>query len=270
MLIENNQKFVPELKELWHNVFGDEYEYINLFFDSIYKNCKTFAHFENEKIVSVFYLLNCKIRFEGRIFNGCYLYAAATAPEFRKKGIMGKLLCEGQQYAKENGRDFICLVPGNTPLYDYYSKFGFVSAMYKSTALLHFDEEKAEASYQRIDNAEYDKRRFELTDNAFLWDEKELAYALECLSFYGSFAYKADDSVFIANKNEQSVAEFLCKKEKQSEIGSAVCSALQSKTVRADGQSGEDIKPFGMIYPINNKLKRQWSQSDIYMNLALD
>ncbi len=269
MLIQSESRFIPSLKAVWKNVFGDEDEYIDLFFSSVFKKCKTFAFFENEKIVSVLYLLDCKIRFGGELFSGYYLYAAATEKEYRKKGIMQKLISEAEEYSEKNGKDFISLVPANDGLYRYYSKFGFQTAMYKCA-----DEsvpiETVEPKTEKVSASEYTAFRFENTENAFLWETEEMNYVFSCFAYYNTYAFKTEDSFFILNEEENEIKELLCKKE-AFEKGKNSLSALNSKeALQITSRFGKTKLPFGMIYPINKKLKRQWSKDDIYMNLALD
>ena len=39
---------------------------------------------------------------------------------------------------------------------------------------------------------------------------------------------------------------------------------------KLNGFSSNKIKRYGMLYPINKKLERDWKYTDIYMNIALD
>lgn len=267
MLLAPEKKYIPRLRELWHNVFGDEYGYIDLFFDSVYFKSKIFAHFESDKIVSVFYLLDCKIRFENAMYDGYYLYAAATDPDFRKKGLMGSLIREGQVFAEKELKDFISLVPGNSQLYDYYAKFGFQSAMYKCVDEAERKNSEVFAS-EPADLEEYLKERFSLTSNAFLWEKDELQYVFDCFLYYDVFCKKSSDCFFIEDENDGVIKELLFANNKENGL-SDIFSLFPEKTI-IHSQYGKNKIPFGMILPINEKLKRQWSPSDIYMNLALD
>ena len=57
MLIKPEKKYIPELMRLWHEVFGDSSDYIELFFKEAYYNSECFCITENGEIVSAFYLL---------------------------------------------------------------------------------------------------------------------------------------------------------------------------------------------------------------------
>ncbi len=269
MLLECYEKYIPSLRNLWHKVFGDEYGYIDLFFDSIYFKSKVFAYPVNGKIVSAFYLLDCKIRFENVLYDGYYLYAAATDPDYRKKGLMGSLISEGQAFAEKEGKDFISLVPGNAALYDYYAKFGFQTSMYK--CLNEYERKESNVSVSEpafLD--EYLRQRFSLTSNAFLWEKDELRYVFDCFGYYDIFPRKNETCFFIAEKNDAEIKELLCTKNAERKTFDNLPFFSECDKIIIHSQYGNNKIPFGMILPINQKLKRQWSMSDIYMNLALD
>lgn len=269
MLIASDKKYIPSLKSLWHNVFGDEEGYIDLFFKKQYYSSKTFASFDGEEAVSALYLLPCKIRFEKKLYDGFYLYAAATDVNHRKKGIMKELIEEAFGFARDEKIDFISLVPANDHLYNYYSKLGFETAMYKSSKVAAcFENDKICAT--RASAEEYLALRSGKTENSFLWESNEFEYVLDCFLYYGIIPYMTDDCAFILNKDERKICEFIGSDSAFESAASFVSEQCRKNEITADGPGFEKRVPFGMIYPINNDLKRKWSMDDIYMNLALD
>lgn len=248
MLIGSNEAYVKELSLLWKNVFGDEEGYINLFFESVYKKSKTFAHFEDGKIVSVLYLLCSDIKLSGEIFNGYYLYAAATDKSFRGRGLMGKLINEAKKYAENSGKAFISLVPANEHLYNYYEKLGFKTAMYKS-----FDEincvNKESSEFAETGAVSYLEKRNEAFENSFLWQKDELSYALKCFYYLGAKAYVTPFCGMICSCNEPLVYELVCKKDDYEKALSAVSSAVENKSVKVFSPYGNEKIAFGMVCP---------------------
>ncbi len=77
------------------------------------------AVFDGEKIVSMLFLVDCEIEGEW----GKYVYAVSTAEGYRKQGLASELL----DRAKEETETFLCLIPANESLKEYYSKRGFVT-----------------------------------------------------------------------------------------------------------------------------------------------
>ncbi len=106
-----------DIIELWQEAFGDSFDDIDFFIKNV-KNARCLAFYDEDNIISMFYLVECT--HNGK--PGEYIYAACTKNEFRKKGIMSELL----NYAKNNSKDFVCLIPANENLVEYYKSRGFV------------------------------------------------------------------------------------------------------------------------------------------------
>ncbi len=234
-LSEDKEKYFVSLKALWHEVFSDSFEYINLLFKDEYRGFDIFAEFENEKAVSALYLLSCKIYLDGKRYKGKYLYAAATAEAHRKQGRMGKLITQAKSFCEKEGYAFISLVPANEELYAYYEKHGFKSAMHRYEL--------------KCDRPEMIGLPEAFGGNYFGYMKDEFSYACDCATFSGELKLLCQ-SPYITYDSEDKV---LYSPYDLSSHGAC------------------EKKKYGMIYPINSDLeKRQWTQDDIYMNLALD
>jgi len=66
-----------------------------------------------------------------------YLYAVATAPEFRKQGVMGQILRKVIQDLYEDGEVFTYLIPSSEKNAQIYRKYGFARVMNKYTLKSH-------------------------------------------------------------------------------------------------------------------------------------
>ncbi len=241
MLIDK-LSYRQSLADLWHNVFGDGYDYINLIFEKDYNDSIIcFGEIDNNEVVSSFYLLRTTLKFKSENFTGYYLYAAATRPSYRGKGLMGKLIREAQLYCERQGYDFISLVPSEESLYSYYQRYGFVSSMYR------YDIELQPSDAVVISGDDYYEMRSSFDMDYFNFDKHAFSYAVRSLSAYGANFYKDKNNVFSIVTEEGEVIE-------QLPFGTAL-----SKKI-----------PFGMMFPINKKLDRKWNYTDLYMNIALD
>lgn len=74
---------------------------------------------EDNKTVSLFFLLPCVLENKKKKENAFYLYAAATDKNERKKGYMEKLIKSVLE-----DYDLVFLRPANEKLCEYYSKLG--------------------------------------------------------------------------------------------------------------------------------------------------
>lgn len=114
-----------DLKTLWETVFGDTRQVTDAFFENAFFPDGCFYESVDGKAVSALYLLPVTLGDE----KGFYLYAAATLPEHRGRGLMGRLIKEALAYAKAKA-DFVYLCPAEFSLYDYYRRFGFSKTLY--------------------------------------------------------------------------------------------------------------------------------------------
>ncbi len=278
-MLTDMKKYKNSLSALWNRVFGDSYEHINRIFEDEYKNdILCFAHIENEKAVSAFYLLRSCLRFDGNSYNGWYLYAAATLPEYRSKGLMGRLIKEAQQFCINEGYDYISLVPADEELYGYYGSFGFHEAMYCCRSIFHPSHDKNRSCSLITDREHIKIMRDAYKGNMFAYKNKACDYALSVLSAGDAdFLQLTDTAYCIYDSNDCQVIEFICDEKKISQEAEFLMKAVKGDNLTVyspyDLSKITDesfIEKFGMIYPVNKKLIREWKLTDIYMNLALN
>ena len=110
-----------ELTNMWCEVFGEDREVADMFFERIFSDCFAPTVKADGKIVSALFLLPCKLG----DFSGLCVYAAMTDKSFRGKGFMRKLLDFSDEFRKSKKLDFLFLVPAEKSLFEYYKKCGF-------------------------------------------------------------------------------------------------------------------------------------------------
>ena len=111
--ITNN---IDDIVPLWSEAFGDSREDIVFFIDNI-RNGVCLAEFQNDKAVSMLYLVDCCLNSK----QAHYVYAACTDSKSQKKGYMAGLI----KYCIDN-YDRVCLIPADEHLVNYYNKQGLV------------------------------------------------------------------------------------------------------------------------------------------------
>ena len=119
------EKDIPSLKKLWHISFGDDYSYINKFFSTAFQKENALVICDGDSVVSALYLMESHILKDGKIYKAYYVYAVATLPSYRGKGLMTALLNKADEIAKERCVSYLFLVPANATLYDMYEKLGY-------------------------------------------------------------------------------------------------------------------------------------------------
>lgn len=273
MLI-NKTEHMNSLSRLWNTVFGDDYSFIELIFKKEYDNgILCFAAFDNKEAVSAFYLIKNTLKFNRKQYEGYYLYAAATLPEYRGKGFMSELIEEAKKYCADKGADFITLVPSQESLYGYYSRFGFEKAMYRCESSFSLKTARSDKK-EVINNGDEILRIRNCYEGGIIsFHPSTIGYALDCFRNADMrFLRISDDSYLLYSDEEDSVSELVSSEKKLSENVSALPGGVNSITspFELDCFKNNVIRPYGMIYPVNRELERAWKITDIYMNMALD
>ena len=253
---------LTQLHTLWKDVFGDEDGYIDLFFSGAFHTSHPFAVIENGEVQSVLYLLDCQLQAGKQRYDGYYLYAAATKPQYRRRGLMRTLIEEAKAFMHESGKDFIVLVPATKPLYDYYEQFGFQTKLYRWAGTLCGS---GRSPADLITNARYAALPAGPNDR-FLWTQDNLMYALDCLSFYGTQAFATDNVAFLFDG--RTVREAVSDTAWNAQFG-LLAALPQGERVAVYGPyalPGFQKQPFGMLYTTDHALLSR----SYYMNFALD
>ena len=114
-----------ELAAVWEKCFGDPPRHIHYFFNNLFEpqNCLTYR--EDGGIVSMVHMLPARIADGGRLVQAHYIYAAATLPEYRSRGLMGQLLEAAFQAGRRRGDRYSFLLPANRSLYRFYGNLGY-------------------------------------------------------------------------------------------------------------------------------------------------
>lgn len=111
----------PQLRTLWQLAFGDSEEFIAGFFAGAYspRRCRCAA--ENGNVAAALYWFDAEFR--GQRF--AYLYAVATHPDFRNRGLCRALMTDTAVCLTERGYDGALLMPQDVGLREMYGRMGF-------------------------------------------------------------------------------------------------------------------------------------------------
>lgn len=136
----SNASDLPALMTLWQEVFGDPPAFTSKFYNTFGADCAFVAKID-EKIVAMIHALPIVLAQNGQYFWGVYIYALATAPDYRGKGIASALLqiAETAPYVvpptlpstelspakSPDSPAFTLLIPGDESLFAYYRQKGY-------------------------------------------------------------------------------------------------------------------------------------------------
>ena len=108
-------------RELWHEVFGDEREFIDLFMTEVYRPENMFVCEEQGRVVAMLHI----VEMATSLGRAGYLYAIATAADYRGRGCASRLIGQALDVMRQRGYDVAMLIPASDELKGYYARFGF-------------------------------------------------------------------------------------------------------------------------------------------------
>lgn len=222
-----------QLKELWKLVFGDPDSAIDTFFRTAYSPDRCRYLEENGQPVSALYWLDCEYT-GGKL---AYIYAVATHPDHRGKGLASKLINETHQLLKMQGYAGAVLKPAKG-LFPFYERLGYATCGYINT----FHAKAGDPlPLQELDTAAYARRRREfLPANSVIQE----GATLDFLMTYAK-VYDAGNALVCLYPDEQIIFEFLGDPA----AASGILGMLQIPEAHFI-TAGTDI-PYVMHYPLN-------------------
>ena len=104
---------------------GDDEQFIDSFLIRYYSRSRMLtAEYEGRTAA----MLNL-LPFESQLGRTTYIYGVATAPEFRRRGLAGKLMGEAMRLIADRGDDAALLIPSEEWLRGFYAPYGFSGAI---------------------------------------------------------------------------------------------------------------------------------------------
>ena len=117
---------IPRLKELWRLAFGDEDTYIDHFFTGYYAPERMLVLEEEGTVQAMTAWFDMPLVFaDGTTWSCAYLYAVATHPDRRGRGLAARLLAFADRWLKERGFACVSTVPAREDLHAFFGCNGF-------------------------------------------------------------------------------------------------------------------------------------------------
>lgn len=222
------------LKSLWKTVFGDPDSFIDAFFRIAYSPARCRCIEENGNVISALYWFDC--HYEGGKL--AYIYAVATHPQHRGKGLASRLLTQTHAALKAQGYAGAVLKPAKG-LFPFYQRLGYVTSGYirRFTA----SAGNSPAKLTALSWEEYGRLRSTLLPVSGIRQE---GITLDFLHTFAKF-YAAEDAIFCISREEEVFFEYLGNPDSAPGILAALrYSSAEIPTI------GEDI-PYAMFLPLN-------------------
>lgn len=168
-------------------VFGDDAAAVDLYFALRHRDEDMLVWQEDGEIGGMLSMLPVSLCLGKAAYPSRYIYAVATAPALRGRGIASALLTHASGVIAERGEAAALLSPATDSLFGYYEKRGYRTAFSLSVAQFRASDLPPcpeGCAYAQCSTSAYARIR----DRAFAerglyarWDERALAYALRTL-----------------------------------------------------------------------------------------
>lgn len=207
------QRDGEQIKKIWETCFGDEEDYICFYLEHRMTEENMLIICEDGKAVSMASFLPVKYLCQGEYQDARYVYAVATLPEYRRRGLAGKLLL----FAKEKYKEPLILAPAEESLIRYYEEMGFKKAFPESrhkleagVTALEVKERDQLLCLEPVTAAEYVMIRDRkcAKEGYVRWDEAAIQYAMDITAGCGG------GTVALVRENEQNRQEQAKEEEK--------------------------------------------------------
>lgn len=117
-----------DTKELWKLCFNDTEEFVDLYFNSKYKDDINMTAYDGTQLIAALQMLPYPMTYCDQIISTSYISGACTHPGFRSKGVMKQLLSETFDRMYKNNILLTTLIPAEEWLFGYYGKAGYSPA----------------------------------------------------------------------------------------------------------------------------------------------
>lgn len=220
---EPDNSMIPQLRDLWKEAFGDSDAFLDNFYSTAfdksrcrvaYAACDTSVSQNSmccadtatgKKTAAVLYWFDCRIDNQ-RV---AYVYAVATAKEFRGNGACHLLLENTHQHLKALGYSSVVLVPGNETLVHLYEGCAYELCTKRSRITCSAHDMNVNIS--EMDKETYTTLRHALLPvNALVQDGVNLDFLATQAKFYaGQVLPSSANSDMPCNDNTPQHAAFL-------------------------------------------------------------
>lgn len=267
---------IPAQRALWALAFGDGGAYIDNFYNTYYRPDRVLVLEEGGAVRAMTAWFDTAFAVPGRgNFRAAYLYAVATHPDFRGRGLAGALLAGADEYFRALSIPAVTTVPAEESLHRFFGRNGFGECFTQNVCRrgeLTAPESTPPFALERLTPAVYARERERLLAGAahIALPVEAIAYQGGCCALTtGGGLYRAGDALFCAEGMEDGrllVKELLGDEGARQEVLKWLPALLPgwSGDWRGPGQG----EKFGMLKWLDG---RPWDWSaTAYLGLAFD
>lgn len=242
---------IPQLRKLWKEAFGDSDVFLDAFFAYGFSSRRCRCITKGDTVVSVLYWFEVTYRHQ----RFAYLYAVATAADYRGQGLFSALLADTMQVLTAEGFDGILLVPETEKLARMYEKFGFTCCTTVDSLDISADKTPADMEEVGVETFAGLRRKL-LPEGGVLQEDAVLTFLASQCHFWAGAGWLAAGQVY---EGKLVCQEFLGDRRAMGGLLRAL--EVPAGTFRTAGKS----TPFAYLLPLKADCERP-----NYFALALD
>lgn len=282
-----NKNNIEQAKKLWEISFGDSKEYVDFVFSNHFTHENVLVYLEDSKVIGIVCFEPFTLKSKTQSIPVVYLFAFAVHPDYRSKGIGGKLLKGFHKHMEANGYAATILTPATESLFNYYRSHGYEDYFYTKLASIpaSYLEKDTAATLVPTNLADLSVVR----DSFYLkhasqfasWNKSYLAFVNSELTLRsGGVARLSDDKGYLSYRKDSSVAEVLelvVPKENWLSSLTALHKELKAESYlirlpvsyNINENITQEVKPFSMIY-WHKKLKESSTDRSSFITYVMD
>lgn len=257
------------LQALWFQCFGDDAAYTRLYFER-YDICRQVfvARVERELAAMAIWFPATLANADGAEYPAAYLYAVATEPAYRNKGVCHQLMAFAEKWLKSAGVQVVTLVPGSRELFRFYEKLGYETVFYCREMEITTPQPGGEIRSVSA-NRYWQLRQMLLWQDFLVYDEAEIAYQKAlCRHAGGDLVQLQWEQQLGCAIVEPQDGRLMIKEVLPPELARPAASALLAKFggTSAVARTCGDGRPFGMAKWLHHKQPCR----NAYLGIAFD
>ena len=134
-------KDIPRQRELWQLAFGDDGAYVDNFYHTYYKPERMLMLEEDGVVQAMTAWFDTTFAVPGRgEYRAAYLYAVATHPEARGRGLAERLLSDADGFFRSWGISAVTTKPAEPSLHQFFGRNGFRECFVHGQNFFHWEK----------------------------------------------------------------------------------------------------------------------------------
>lgn len=268
---------VPRLKELWKLAFGDEDDYIDHFFTRYYTPERMLVLEEHGIVQAMTAWFDMPLATEDGVrWPSAYLYAVATHPDCRGRGLAGQLLAFADRWLGDQGFACVTTVPARPDLHVFFGGNGFKESFVLEQCQHKMCKVKEPATLNFAEAEEYARMREAMLEGTdyISYSQSAMDYQAGVCALSGGGLYRVGErgcACVELSGDQVFVKELLVDEREREAALAAIAQRHPAKTywVRGPYRGQSEKWEFAMIKWLIPE--PEWGrQENAYLGLAFD